>query len=151
MLPHDPPAPISAAERDAILERIAPIAVVKNLRFDVRELAHGYCQTVVPLDDRFVGAYGAYHGGLLATAADSVACLAIWGGIGADKHLTTSDLHIRYLAACFTDAIVEARVIKFGRTLCPVDVRIYDTNKRPVAAATVTYFFLDGAVEGNAR
>ena len=148
MFPNEMAAPITEAQRNAILERIAPIAVVKNLRFDVHDLAQGYCKTIVPLDERFVGAYGAYHGGLLATAADSVACLAIWGGIGADTHLSTSDLHIRYLAACFTDAVVHARVIKFGRTLCPVDVRIYDTNDTMVAAATVTYFLLDRAVEG---
>ena len=133
--------------KQAILNHIEPIPVVRNLRFQVESMEEGHCVAIVPKDDRFDGAYGAYHGGLLTTAADSIACLAIWTMLGPEAHLTTADLHIRFLAACFTDATVDARVIKIGRSLCPVEVNIRDAEGKHVAVAQVTYFRLENAVK----
>ncbi|HPF41020.1 MAG TPA: PaaI family thioesterase [Phycisphaerae bacterium] len=137
---------LSEARKEAIFRHIEPIPVVRNLRFQIESMEEGRCVTIVPKDHRFDGAYGAYHGGLLTTAADSIACLAIWTVLGPEAHLTTADLHIRFLAACFTDAVVDARVIKIGRSLCPVEVNIRDTDGNHVAVAQVTYFRLDAAV-----
>lgn len=141
---------LTDARKQAILRHIEPIPVVGNLRFQIESMEEGRCVAIVPKDNRFDGAYGAYHGGLLATAADSIACLAIWTALGPETHLTTADLHIRFLAACFTDATVDARVIKLGRTLCPVEVNIRDAEDNHIAVAQVTYFRLDAAV-GNSK
>ncbi len=135
---------ISEERRAAILERIAPVPIVRTLGFRIDELDEGFCRATVPLDRNLVGLYGAYHGGLLATAADSIAFLAIVTLTGPDDHLTTSDMNIRFLAACFTDVRVEARVIKIGRSLCPVAVNLFDAGGTHVAAAQVTYFRLAG-------
>lgn len=137
---------LSEAHKQAILRHIEPIAVVRNLRFQVDSMEEGRCVAIVPKDDRFDGLYGAYHGGLLTTAADSIACLAVWTALGPEAHLTTADIHIRFLAACFSDATVDARVIKIGRSLCPVEVNIYDAEGAHVAVAQVTYFRLDKPV-----
>jgi acyl-coenzyme A thioesterase PaaI-like protein len=36
----------------------------------------------------------------------------------------------------------KAKVIKFGRTLCPVEVNLFDTTNKHVAVAQVTYILL---------
>jgi len=48
---------------------------------------------------------------------------------GPDVRLTTTDMNIRFLALGMTDAT--ARVIKVGRTLCPVAVDLYDSVHPP--------------------
>ena len=89
------------------------------------------------------GTHATYHGGLLATVADSVAWMALVTCTGLEQVLTTSDLHIRFLAPCETDVTAEARVIKVGRTLCPVHVELFDEQDHMVAVSQVTYFRLD--------
>ena len=76
------------------------------------------------------------------TLADSTACFAILTITGAEVRLTTTDMNIRFLAPCLTDAVAKARVIKAGRTLCPVAVDLYDTNDRHVAVAQINYILL---------
>jgi acyl-coenzyme A thioesterase PaaI-like protein len=51
-------------------------------------------------------------------------------------------MNIRFLAPCLSDATADARVIKFGRTLCPVEVMIRDAQGNDVALAQVTYMRL---------
>jgi len=79
---------------------------------------------------------------LLMTIADSTACFAILTRTGPDTRLTTTDMNIRFLAPCLTDVTAQATVIKFGRTLCPVAVDIFDQAGQQVAVAQVTYMLL---------
>src|SRR5256885_9949899 len=72
------------------------------------------------------------------TLADTAACMAVLTLAGADAAVTTTDMNIRFLAPCLSDATAEARVIKFGRTLCPVEVMIRDAAGKDVALAQVT-------------
>ncbi len=113
-----------------------------SLKFKIIEFAEGFCEASVPHDPAFDGVYRSFHGGLLATVADSVACFAIMTITGPDEPLTTTDFSIRFLAPCLTDVTARAKVIKVGRTLCPVGVDLYDTNNRHVAVAQVTYIRL---------
>ena len=59
-----------------------------------------------------------------------------------DQVLTTTDMNIRFLAPCLTDVRATARVIKFGRVLCPVAVELFDTGGTMVAVAQVNYMLL---------
>ena len=124
------------------MERVRPIPIVETLRFHIERMDDGFCRAHAPHDRRYDGVYGSYHGGLLATVADSIACIAILTLTGPDEAMTTTDLHIRYLAPCLTDVTAEARVIKLGRTLCPVHVDLFDANGGRVAVAQVTYMRL---------
>ncbi|HWL94047.1 MAG TPA: PaaI family thioesterase [Phycisphaerae bacterium] len=139
------PPVVSPERRDAILRRIEPIPVVRAMQMRIDELRDGYCRATVPRDRRYDGIYNSYHGGLLATVADSIACFAIMTLTGPEQHLTTTDLNIRYLAACRSDVTAEARVIKLGRTLVPVEVKLFDEHRVHVAVAHVTYFRLSDA------
>ena len=57
----------------------------------------------------------------------------------ADAVVTTTEMNIRFLAACRTDITADARVIQFGSTLCPVAVSLFDLNGTELAIAQVTY------------
>ncbi|HMT10230.1 MAG TPA: PaaI family thioesterase, partial [Ignavibacteria bacterium] len=61
---------------------------------------------------------------------------------GAEAAITTTDMNIRFLAACRTDVRAVARVIKHGRTLAPVAVELFDMNGTMVAVAQVNYMIL---------
>jgi uncharacterized protein (TIGR00369 family) len=134
--------PISPELQEAILRRVHSIPIVKTMQMKVLSIAEGYCEILAPRSIAYDGVFESFHGGLLMTLADSTACFAILTRTGEKVRLTTTDMNIRFLAPCFTDAVAKARVIKIGRTLCPVAVDLYDTNDRHVAVAQVTYILL---------
>jgi len=88
------------------------------------------------------GVFESFHGGILMTIADSVACFAILTRTDPEEILTTTDMQIRFLAPCLSDVRACARVIKLGRTLCPVHVDLLEANGKQVALAQVTYMRL---------
>jgi uncharacterized protein (TIGR00369 family) len=125
-----------------ILERVQKIPAFTALNIQMEGLAEGRCVAVVPIKPEFNGIFGTYHGGLLATAADTIACFALLTQVDPDERMATTDLNIRYLAPCTTDVRVDARIIKRGRTLCPIQVDLTDMNGKTVAIAQVTYIRL---------
>jgi acyl-coenzyme A thioesterase PaaI-like protein len=52
-------------------------------------------------------------------------------------------MNIRFLAPCLSDLTAHARLIKFGRSLCPVHVDLFDAEEKHVAVAQVSYLLLD--------
>ena len=129
--------------REALIDKVRHIPIVETLRFSINEVDDGYCRAVVPHDKRFDGIFRSFHGGLLMTVADSLACFAIMTLTGAEEPLTTTDMNIRFLAPCRSDVTAVARVIKLGKTLCPVAVDLYDRDGVHVAVAQVTYIRLN--------
>ena len=129
--------------KQAILERISRIPIMDTLRIRIDELAEGSCKATVPREARYDGVYESFHGGLLMTIADSIACFAIMTLTGPAEVLTTTDMSIRFLAPCLTDVTATARVVKLGRTLCPVAVDLFDANGTHIAVAQVGYIRLD--------
>ncbi len=129
--------------RARILETIAAIPIVQTLRLRVDELGDGLCRATVPREVKYDGIYRSLHGGLLMTIADSIACFAIMTRTGPDQPMTTTDMNIRFLAPCLTDVTAVARVVKLGRTLCPVAVDLFDQSCVQVALAQVTYMRLN--------
>lgn len=138
----DTKRPISQALSQQIMERIQKIPAFTTLGIRVDSLYEGRCLATIPHKPEFDGIFECYHGGMLMTAADTVACFAIMTQMGAEGRLATTDMNIRFLAPCLTDVRVDARLIKAGRTLCPVHVDLYDMNDRLVAIAQVSYIRL---------
>jgi uncharacterized protein (TIGR00369 family) len=116
---------------------------VDTLQMKIISLSDGYCEAMAPRKLGYDGVFESFHGGLLMTLADSTACFAIFTKTGPDVHLTTTDMSIRFLAPCLSDAFAKAEVIKIGRTLCPVTVNLFDSRNRQVALAQVTYMLLN--------
>ena len=127
----------------AILARIRGIPIVETLNIRIDEFDRGLCKTTVPYDHRYDGIFESLHGGLLMTIADSTACFAIMTQTGPDEVLTTTDMNIRFLAPCLSDVTTVAKVIKLGRTLCPVAVDLFDRDGTRVAVAQVNYIRLE--------
>ena len=128
---------------NALLDRINRIPIVQTLELEIVSFGDGTCETRVPRKRQYDGVFESFHGGLLMTLADSTACFAILTRTGPDTRLTTTDMNIRFLAPCLTDVTARARVIKFGRTLCPVAVDLFDAQGQQVAVAQVNYILLD--------
>ncbi len=126
----------------AIIERVKRIPIFATLQMRVDELDEGFCRATVPYDRKFDGVFESFHGGLLMTVADSVACFAVMTMTGPDEPITTTDMNIRFLAPCRSDLTAEARVIKLGRTLCPLAVDLFDAAGVRVAVAQVSYLRL---------
>jgi uncharacterized protein (TIGR00369 family) len=126
-----------------ILARINKIPIVDTLQIKVVSLSDGYCETQVPRKPGYDGVFESFHGGLLMTIADSTACFAIFTKTGPGVRLTTTDMNIRFLSPCLSDVTAKAKVIKIGRTLCPVAVDLFDTANRQVAVAQVGYMLLN--------
>ena len=129
--------------RQDVLERIKKIPIVDTLGFEFIEMDNGICEAVVKHQKKYDGIYESFHGGLLMTVADSISAFALLTLAGADTPITTTDMNIRFLAACRTDVRAVARVIKLGKTLAPVAVDMYDMNNKHVAVAQVNYIILN--------
>src|SRR5213080_2143554 len=136
--------PLPLEEITALESRIAnvPIFTILGLR-DVTFL-RGICRAVAPRRREYDGIFETFHGGLLITIADSTAALAVLTLTGPLAKITTTDMSIRFLMPTLTDVVVEARVIKFGRTLVPLQVDLRNMDGNLVAIAQVTYMRLEG-------
>lgn len=128
--------------REDVLERIKKIPIVETLGFSFVEMNDGICEAVVKHEKKYDGIFESFHGGLLMTVADSISAFALLTLTGAEAAITTTDMNIRFLAACRTDVRAVARVIKHGRTLAPVAVELFDMNGTMVAIAQVNYMIL---------
>ena len=131
--------------KNDILTVINKIPIVDTLEMQIASLTDGHCEVKVQRKSSYDGVAKSFHGGLLMTIADSAACFAIFTKTGPFINLTTTDMNIRFLAPCLTDVTVKAKVIKLGRTLCPVSVDLYDAAGMHVAVAQVNYFLIDSS------
>ncbi len=128
--------------RDGLFDRIYKIPIMRTMKLEVIDIQAGYCELKAPRQKMYDGIFDSFHGGLLMTVADSAAAFALMTLTGPEAQMTTTDMNIRFLSPCLTDLIVRARVIKFGRTLSPMAVDLYDENEKHLAVAQVNYFVL---------
>ena len=134
---------ITSEKESAILARIQEIPIFSTLRMGAVALSKGAADMTVPRQLIYDGVFESFHGGILMTIADSVACFAVLTGTPDDQVMTTTDMNIRFLAPCLSDVTAKARVIKFGRVMCPVAVELFDAAGKLVAIAQVNYMLLD--------
>ena len=122
---------------------LAHIPLFRTFHYRLDELKPGEATVTAPYTRDHDGIFHSFHGGLLMTLADTTACAAILSLTGSDQVMTTTDMNIRFLAPCNSDATARARVIKFGRTIVPTHVDLYDAAGKHVALAQVTYMRLE--------
>ena len=122
--------------------RLAQIPIFKTLQLRPGPVSDGTATLTAPYDSAYDGIFQSFHGGLLMTLADTAACVAVLSLAGADAAITTTDMNIRFLAPCRSDVTALAKVIKFGKTLCPVSVELHDASGTAIAVAQVTYMRL---------
>jgi len=127
---------------EPIRQRLMAIPAMQTFRYRVEELSYGRAVIVAPYDTSLDGIFACFHGGLLATLADSTGATAALTVAGADTPLTTTDLSIRFLAPCRTDARATAQIIKTGRTLVVAEINLHDLKGRHVAVSQASYMRL---------
>ena len=130
-------------EVDSMLERINSVPITETLKMQILRLDRGECEAFIPRDAMWDGIFQTFHGGILATIADSITCWAILTKIGSERKVATTDFNIRFLRPCNTDVRCLAKVIKAGRTLSLAEAEIYDMDDKLVAVSQVNYISLD--------
>lgn len=135
-------ATLAPALEAKIMDRIQLIPVFDALKIDIQSFSEGECVAKVPRNPAYDGILNSFHGGMLMTVADTIACFAVLTLTDPEEDMATTDMNIRFLSPCFTDVTARARVIKLGRSLCPVQVDLFDDNGKHVAIAQVTYMRL---------
>ena len=126
----------------ALRERLLAIPIFDALQLRIGSIAEGRATVSAPYNSKYDGVFASMHGGLLMTLADTAACVAILSLTGASARIATTDMNIRFLAPCRSDATAVATVLKLGRILCPVSVDLHDANGVAIAVAQVTYMRL---------
>lgn len=128
---------------EALRAFVHTIPLFRTLHYELLELKHGEAALRAPYTPDHDGIFHSFHGGLLMTLADTTACAAVLSMTGSEQVMTTTDMNIRFLAPCNSAATARARIIKFGRTIVPVHVDLYDDQDRHIALAQVTYMRLE--------
>ena len=134
---------LDTKEINSMLERIKSVPITETLKMQILRLDKGECEAFIPRDTMWDGIFQTFHGGILATIADSITCWAILTKIGSDRKVATTDFNIRFLRPCKTDVRCIAKVIKSGRTLSLAEAEIYDIDDKLVAVSQVNYISLE--------
>jgi uncharacterized protein (TIGR00369 family) len=129
-------------QHQKVMARIEAIPAYQALNLKIEELSEGTCIATSPRDPAYDGIFQCFHGGMLMAVADTIACFALLTCIDPEEAMATTDMNIRFLAPCFTEVKATATIIKLGKTLTPVEVKLTDTNDKLVALCQVTYIRL---------
>lgn len=135
---------IDPALQAAIEAKIQTIPMLALVPFASVEYEPGRVHAVVARREEWDGVFESVHGGMLTIIADSAAWLALATLVGPGEVVTTTDLTMRFLAPCLSDIVVDARVIKLGRTLVPLAVDMHDMTGKHIAVSQLSYMRLPG-------
>jgi uncharacterized protein (TIGR00369 family) len=79
-----------------------------------------------------------FHGGVVASLADTCGTAASLVAVGAEGFIATISMNISYLAVATTDITASGICIKPGKRVQVAEVRVRDISDRLVAEAIVT-------------
>jgi len=136
-------AEIDKAAAQAILAaNFAPW--VLDLGLIVETVSEGAAVLRLPFSDRLVRVGGTVCGQALMSAADTAMVIALSGAFGGFKPVTTVSQNVTFMRPIAgQDALVEARVIRAGKTLAFGEITIRGASDHKTAAhATTTYAIL---------
>jgi uncharacterized protein (TIGR00369 family) len=130
---------------DERLERARAIWDSRPLhqQFDIRleEIRDGYVRFRMHANTQNRGGvHGASHGGILALIADVAALAAIGTVLDSNESTAgTAELNISYLSPATGSVVVEATVLRKGRSLAVADVDLKDGSGKLLAKSRVSY------------
>ncbi|HUV11321.1 MAG TPA: PaaI family thioesterase [Acidimicrobiia bacterium] len=114
-----------------------PLHRLLGLRFVENEA--GRVVVEMPVRQEAFNGSGNLHGGAIATLVDVAAgsCAARASGFDAvTQSLVTADIHVRYLGRPKGDVVrADARLVRAGRMLIVVEVRVLDPDDNVIAVA----------------
>lgn len=124
-----------------IIENNMPVN--KILGMDIRKLEEGFAEVCIPFKKEFIGDFsrGLWHGGILASIADSTGGLVALTLARKGDNVNTIDMRIDYLhGAIEKDIIAVSHLVKSGKRVIVTDVKLFqDHQEEPVAVARCAF------------
>ena len=118
----------------------------KTLGLQILELKEGYTKIYVPFKKEFIGDFlqKRWHGGIQANIADSAGGLVALSTVNSyDEKVSTIDIRIDYLHGSEPkDIFAEAEIIKNGKRIVKVDVKLYHEKNKIIAIARCAFSVL---------
>jgi len=115
----------------------------KMLGMIIEELEEGYVKIHLPFQKKFVGDFqkGFYHGGFIASVADTAGGLVAYSLAREGDQVNTVDMRIDYLhGALEQDLYGEASLVKAGNHIILTDIKLFQKHHdQPVAVARCAY------------
>ena len=127
---------------EEIRRRVLAIPSVRTFGYVLEELAPGRAVIFAPYNRSLDGIFECFHGGLLATLADSTAGTAALTVTGAEAGTATVEMTIRFMSPCRTDARATATVSGTERRLILCHVDVHDAAGTLCATAEIKYIRL---------
>jgi len=82
----------------SMMNRINSVPITDTLKMQILRLDKGECEAFIPREKKWDGIYETFHGGILATIADSITCWAILTENRSQvPNVATTDFNIRFL------------------------------------------------------
>lgn len=137
-------APQYAARLAKVVE-VTPF--MRHLGMRLEEVSAGYARIRLPFRPENTTAGGVLHGGAIASLMDTAGAIAGWttAEIGSPRYSgSTVSLTVNYLApAANEDVVAEARLLRRGRELVYLDVRVFAGGEKLVGQGSMVYRIVD--------
>ncbi len=136
---------LSTQERLKVLKHIIEhnMPVNKILGMDIKKLEEGFAEVCIPFKKEFVGDFsrGLWHGGILASIADSTGGLVALTLARPGDNVNTIDMRIDYLhGAIEKDIFAVSHLVKSGKRVIVTDVKLFQEHQKdPVAVARCAF------------
>ncbi len=118
----------------------------KYLGLKILELKEGFAKIHIPFKEEFIGDYlqKRWHGGIQASIADSAGgIVALTSMQNFNDKVNTIDIRVDYLHGSEPkDLFAEAEIIKDGKRIIKVDVKLYHSKERIIAVARCAFSIL---------
>ncbi len=127
-----------------VMQDVMPVN--KLLGVEIEKLEEGYAEVRVPFQKQFVGDFrrGLWHGGILASVADTIGGLVALSLARSQDQVNTVDMRIDYLhGAVEEDIYGEAVLVKAGKRIILADVKLFQKHQEePIVVARCAYSIL---------
>jgi uncharacterized protein (TIGR00369 family) len=127
-----------------IIQNVMPVN--KLLGIEIQKLEKGYAEVRVPFQEKFVGDFqrGLWHGGILASVADTTGGLVALSMANPEDQVNTVDMRIDYLyGAIEADVYGRAKLVKSGKRIIVADVKLFQKHQdEPVVVARCAFSIL---------
>jgi len=118
----------------------------KLLRLKILDLEDGFTKIHIPFRNEFIGDFiqQRWHGGIQASIADTAGGIAAMTSVTAiSEKVSTIDMRIDFLHGSEPkDLYAEAEVIKNGKRIVKVDVKLYHLKDKVIAIARCVFSVL---------
>ena len=123
-------------------EHLSSDPIASHLGLKVIEIGRGRAVTEFPYKRELTRPGGMINGGMVCTAIDYTAGMAVLTVNDRDDQVT-AELKVNFLEPLKDGPFrVEAQVIRKGRTLAVVEAKVYDKNARLCAVALGTWYLI---------